>query len=502
MTDMTPSPFLLGDCYQNESYLRLSSGRYRHFLLKFSVLALAAALGGCALGPVYQQPTVALSATWKEAPAVDGWLPAAPADALDRGDWWTLFGDATLNQLAGQVQVSNQNIAAAVAGYAQALALVKEQQAALFPSITLGAGAQRAGGAASSRPGSTVNASLGASWAPDVWGRLGLLSDSARAGAQASAADLAAARLSAVGALASNYFQLRAADAQIGLLNTAVEAYERNLQIVGNRYAAGIAAQTDLLQAQTQLATTRSSRVGVQASRAKLEHAIAVLTGTAPGSFALAPAHWQQTIPAVPVGVPSTLLQRRPDIAAAERAASAANTQIGIQRAAYFPSLTLSASYGSSGSVVGDLLRAPHSLWSLGLSLAQVALDAGAIAARVEGARAGYDGAQARYRQTVLAAFQGVEDQLTQASSLVAQEPLLRAASTAADKAEQQMLNRYRAGQVGYTDVVTAQVSALNARQALLQLQMNRQIAAVALVQALGGGWQVPWPQPEAAPLP
>ena len=199
---------------------------------------------------------------------------------------------------------------------------------------------------------------------------------------------------------------------------------------------------------------------------------------------------WVPTVPVVPVGVPSTLLQRRPDIVAAERDVAVANAQIGIQRSAYFPSVTLSASLGSSGSVVGDLLRSSNSLWSLGLSLAQVVLDAGAIAARVEGAQAGNDAAVARYRQTVLAAFQAVEDQLTQSRTLVAQEALRREASAAADQAEQQMLNRYRAGQVGYTDVVTAQASALSARRALLQVQVGRQVAAVGLVQALGGGWQ------------
>ena len=264
-----------------------------------------------------------------------------------------------------------------------------------------------------------------------------------------------------------------------------------------NRYSAGVAAQTDVLQAQTQLANTRADLAGVLADRAKLEHAIAVLTGVAPGGFTLPVAHgvadaasWMPVVPAVPVVVPSALLQRRPDIAAAERAVEAANAQIGIQRSAYFPQLGLSASVGQSGNVVADLYRASHSLWAVGLSLAQVVFDAGAIASQVEGAKAGHAAAVARYRQTVLVAFQSVEDQLTQAATLAAQEGLRREALAAAERTEQQMLNRYRAGQVGYTEVVAAQASALSARRALLQLQVNRQVAAVLLVQALGGGWQ------------
>ena len=480
-------------CCKNNSCLRPSTGRERPIFLKFSALLGALALAGCAVGPAYQPPTVDAPAAWKESTPAAGWAPfATPADALVRSDWWTLLGDDTLNQLAAQVQVSNQNIAAAVAATAQARALVNERNAALFPSLSVSGGAQRVGGDGRGGSSTNLDAALGASWEPDLWGRLGQLSGSAQASAQASAADLAAARLSALGTLASSYVQLRAADAEAALLQSTVQGFERSLQIARNRYAAGIAANTDVLQAQTQLANTRADLAGVQADRAKLEHAIAVLVGSAPANFTLAPlaTTWVPTVPVVPVGVPSTLLQRRPDIVAAERDVAVANAQIGIQRSAYFPSVTLSASLGSSGSVVGDLLRSSNSLWSLGLSLAQVVLDAGAIAARVEGAQAGNDAAVARYRQTVLAAFQAVEDQLTQSRTLVAQEALRREASAAADQAEQQMLNRYRAGQVGYTDVVTAQASALNARRALLQLQVGRQVAAVGLVQALGGGWQ------------
>ena len=478
-----------------------SLGSSRRFAL--STLALAAVLAGCAVGPTYQLPASAAPAGWKEQPAADGWLPAAPADALDRGEWWKLFGDATLDELAGRVQVSNQNIAAAVANYTQAQALVREQRAGLFPSVSLDGSGRRSGtvgGNASASPSNAFGATLGASWTPDVWGRLRETVNSAQANAQASEADLASARLSAIGDLATNYFSLREADAEIVLLDETILGYQRAFEITSNRYAAGIAAQTDVLQAQTQLVNAKADRVGLQRTRATLEHAIAMLVGVAPADFSLPPARWTPTVPGVPTGVPSTLLQRRPDIAAAERAVAAANAQIGIQRAAYFPNLSLGASVGSGGSSVADLFKASTLVWSLGLSVAQTIFDAGATAARVEEAQAAREGRVAVYRQTVLTAFQTVEDQLTVLRTLQEQEPLRREAVAAAERTAQQLLNRYREGQVGYTEVVTAQVSALSAQRALLQLQVNRQLAAVTLVQALGGGWQAPWQEQQQAP--
>ncbi|MEO8527034.1 MAG: efflux transporter outer membrane subunit [Caldimonas sp.] len=457
------------------------------------VIAAAAALGACSVGPAYQRPSAPTSPAYKEAES--GWLPAAPADALDRGDWWTLFGDAELNRLAPQVEVSNQNVAAAVAAYAQARALVREQRAALFPGVGLDGSVARSGGGSGDGARSTGNSfqlGLGASWEPDVWGRLGLAVTSAQAGAQASEADLAAARLSAQALLATDYFALREADAEAALLRSTVEGYERALKITQNGYDAGIVAKTDVLQAQTALANARADLASLIAQRAQLEHAIAVLVGQAPANFSLAAAEWTMTVPAVPLGVPSTLLQRRPDIASAERAVAAANAQIGIQRSAYFPSFSLSGSYGLASSRVGDLFNASSSLWSIGFSVAQTIFDAGAIRARVAGAEAARDASTARYRQTVLTAFQAVEDQLSATRALGEQEALRRQASAAADLTEQQLLNRYRAGQVSYTDVVTAQASALSARRTLVQLVNSRQASAVALIQALGGGWRAP----------
>ena len=461
--------------------------------LRLSSLALALLLAGCATVTPHSPPAIeAMPAAFKEAGAT--WAPAAPADALDRGPWWELFNDPELNRLASEVQLSNQNIAAAVAAYAQAQAVVRQQRAGLLPSVSLSGSATRTGGDGASRSGTSTQASLGVDWAPDLWGRLQGGVDAAQASAQASEADLASARLSAVGTLASAYFQLREADAEIDLLQATVEGYERSLHIARNRYAAGVAAQTDVLQAQTQLANARADLATVRQNRARYEHALAVLTGRAPANFSLPPAAWTAQVPDLPVGLPSELLQRRPDIAAAERAVAAANAQIGIQRAAYYPSLSLGASLGSSGSSLGDLFQASHLVWSLGLSVAQTIFDAGANAARVEQAQAAHEARVATYRQTVLTAFQTVEDQLTTLHTLQQQEPLRREALAAADRTAQQQLNRYREGQVAYTEVVTSQAAALSAQRALLQLQVNRQLAVVALVQALGGGWQVPWP--------
>jgi len=463
------------------------------------VMTSAALLSACAVGPDYQPPAVATFSAYKEAPTAEaGWFPAAPADTLDRGPWWQLFNDAELNALMPRVEVSNQNVAAAVAAYAQAQALVREQRASLFPTVGANGSATRSGGGASNTgTGNSLQAGVSASWAPDLWGALRRSVESAQAGAQASEADLAAARLSAQGLLASDYFGLRDADNELVLVRSSVEGYERALQITTNRYNAGIAPRTDVLQAQTTLANARADFTSLTAQRAQLEHAIAVLIGQPPAEFSLAPATWSMTVPAVPLGLPSELLQRRPDIASSERAVAQANAQIGIQRSAYFPSLTLSASAGSSASRVADLFGASTNLWSLGLSVAQTVFDAGATRARVEQAEAGRDAAVAKYRQTVLAAFQAVEDQLSAARSLAEQAELRRAASEAADLTEQQLLNRYKAGQVSYTDVVTAQASALSARRTLSQLAANRQTSAIALIQALGGGWHMAEPAPK-----
>ena len=474
-----------------------------------AAVALALSMSGCAVTPPYQAPAVAQPDAFKEA---QGWAPAAPADTLDKGPWWTLFNDAVLDELMPAVTVSNQNVAVAAAAYAQARALVAEQRAQRFPQVELGASAARNGGGGATRTTGQYRVNIGGSWEPDIWGRLGAAEAGAQAGAQASAAELAAATLSAQGELEASYFALRAADAQGALLDATVAGYEQALRIAGNRFQAGIAAHADVLQAQTQLDNARIDRLTVRRQRAQLEHAIAILLGKAPADFALAPDKAPDSasdsaadrplpviavprlppVPAIPAGLPSELVQRRPDIAAAERRVAAANAQVGVARSAYFPSLTLNASYGVGASAVAGLFSASNTLWSLGVSAAQSLFDAGAPRARGAGADAARDAAVARYRQTVLAAFGEVEDQLAAARVLEQQQALRLSASQSADQVEQQMVNRYRAGQAGYSDVVLAQAAALSARRALLQVQADRQAVAVALIQALGGGWRAP----------
>lgn len=461
-------------------------------------VATALLITGCAVGPTYERPGASEGSAYKEA---GDWVTAAPADALERGPWWQLFNDPLLNDLAARVDVSNQNVAAAVAAYAQARAVVAEQRAGLFPSVTLGGGATRSsnGGGATGLGGRTSNnyqASLGASWEPDVWGRLQSVANGAVDLEAASAADLATARLSSQGELAVNYLSLRQQDAQKALLTSTIASYRRALDITQNRYNAGIVAKTDVLQAQTQLANAQADEVGLQRTRAQLEHAIAVLVGQAPGNFTLAPLPaFKPTVPDVPVGVPSTLLQRRPDIAAAERRVANANEQIGVAKAAYYPSLSLNGSVGTGASRVTDLFNAPAALWSIGLSAAQILFKGGALDARVDGATAAHAQAVARYRQVVLAAFQNVEDQLSASRILLAQQALRVQASGAADQVEQQALNRYTAGRASYLEVISAQTTALSARRAVVQATADRQTTAVALIQSLGGGWG-----PQAAP--
>ncbi len=457
---------------------------------KLTALALALLLAGCAVGPRYEQPpTVDTPAAFKQGQGE--WVRAAPADTLERGPWWQLFNDPQLNELASRVEVNNQNIAIAVASYAQARSLVAEQRASLFPTVTLDGGANRTGGRGATLERNSYKVNIGASWEPDVWGRLRRTVDSARAGEQASLADLAAARLSAQGELAINYFGIRLQDAQRALLAQTITGYQRTLQITNNRYTAGVVPRTDVLQAETQLANAQADMLGLERQRAQLEHAIAVLVGVAPGNFTLpVQSTLLLTVPDVPIEVPSVLLQRRPDIAAAERRVAQANEQIGIAQSAYYPSLGLSGSAGFGASRLGDLFSASNLVWALGISAAQTLFNAGATTARVQGTRAAFDEAVARYRQTVLVAFQDVEDQLVASRVLGQQLALRQQAARAADLVEQQVLNRYQAGQINYTEVINAQATAQNARRNLLQLQVDRQVAAVALIQSLGGGWR------------
>ncbi|HXQ47788.1 MAG TPA: efflux transporter outer membrane subunit, partial [Caulobacteraceae bacterium] len=407
-------------------------------------LLTASMLSGCLVGPNYQRPPVETPPAFKEAA---GWTAAQPADGVDRGDWWTLFNDPLLNSLEAKVAVSNQNLAAALAAYEQAHAVVSADQANLFPTVNLtGSGTQsKQGGHGTSGAGkATTNYQLqiGGSWALDVWGKIRRQIEGAKASAQASAADLANARLSAQSTLAVDYLDLRLLDAQKAVLQKTADADAKALAIVRNQYNAGTAAKSAVLQAETTLFNAQASLTDLDSQRAASEHAIAVLTGAPPAELTIAPdPTWGPSVPETPVEVPSTLLERRPDIAAAERNAQAANAQIGVQTAGYFPSITLSGAYGAANSSLDGLFNASNAFWSIGANVAETVFNAGQTTALVREARAQRDQAFANYRQTVLTAFEQVEDDLAAARVLQAEEPLRLAASQAADQEETVALN-------------------------------------------------------------
>ena len=467
-------------------------------------LLAATLLAGCSLAPHYARPAVETPVIWK---TEEGWQPARPADGMDRGPWWQAFGDPVLNDLMIRADAHNQTVAQAAATYRQAHAVTREARASLFPTVGLDGsvthtysggsrtivtgGVATGGGNGGSRTSNNYSVGLDASWTPDLFGSVSNTVANDRLTEQARLADLADARLALHAELATDYLSLRAADAQIASLAATVEAYKRSLAIATNRYNAGIGIHSDVWQAQSQLASAQSDLVGETRTRAQFEDAIAVLVGEAAPAFTLAAVpNWAPVTPDVPVDMPATLLERRPDIASAERAVAAANAEIGVAKAAFFPTVSLSGSGGFNSDTISSLFKSSSSLWSLGASVAETILDFGARSARVAQTRAAYDSAVANYRQTTLAALQDVQDELVAARVLARQEALLREASIAADKSEVSLRDQYLAGTVIYTDVVTAQATALSARRALIQGQVDRQNAAVALIQALGGGWR------------
>ncbi len=467
-----------------------------------AALVLSLSLGACAVGPNYQRPAVAVPDAYNETPA--GWKVAEPADGADRGAWWHAYGDARLDALVDQLGEANQTVAQYAAAYRQARALVGEARAAYFPTLGLSASASRAGqqltrsssgststGSTSSvsRVGNTFSTSLDASWEPDLWGKVSRTVSAQEAGQQAAAADLANARLSAQATLAQTYFQLRALDAQQKLLDDTVQAYTQALKLTQNRYAQGVAARSDVLQAQTQLQSAQSAAVDNGVARAQDEHAIAVLVGQPASTFSIPPIPLDAEPPVVPVTLPSALLERRPDIAAAERKAAAANEQIGVAISAYFPSLTLSAQGGFESSVLSQLFTLPSRFWTVGPTLAATLFDGGLRHAQTQAARAAYDQQVAVYRQTVLAAFQDVEDNLASQRILAQEIVLQREAVDSARQALAIVTNEYRAGTVDYVTVLTAQTTAFSAEQKLASLAGQRMVSSVGLVKALGGGW-------------
>jgi NodT family efflux transporter outer membrane factor (OMF) lipoprotein len=460
-------------------------------------VALAATfvlLSACAVGPDYVRPAVEAPAAFKE---LDGWKPAHPLDQEIRGKWWEVFNDPLLNSLEAQVDISNQNLAQAEAQFRQARALVQSARAGYFPVVTGDVSATRSRSPSSSvsaTPGS-VNTerslSLDAAWEADVWGRVRRTVEANVANAQASAADLEAARLSAYAELAQDYFQLRALDAQQRLLEDTVANYEKSLQLTQNQYRAGVAAKADVVQADTQLKTTQAQAIDVGVQRAQLEHAIALLVGKPSSMFSIAPSPLPLTTvpPPIPVGVPSALLERRPDIAAAERQVAAANAQIGVAKSAYFPSLTLSAAGGYQGTALTEWLTAPSRFWSIGPALAATLFDGGSRRAQTEAAVAAYDADVAAYRQTVLNGLQEVEDNLAALRILEQEAQVQDQAVKSAQHSVQLTTNQYKAGTVSYLNVITVQTVALGNEGTAVNILNRRLAASVLLIKALGGGW-------------
>jgi NodT family efflux transporter outer membrane factor (OMF) lipoprotein len=455
-----------------------------------SPLIAALMLSACAVGPNYRTPTAGTETAFKEA---DGWTPATPMDAIDRGAWWSAYHDPALDDLEQRLAASNQTLAAQLQAYKQARDVLAETEAAFFPVLSATGSGQKSGGRGLSPSGTAVTryaAAADAAWTVDLWGRIRRQIEQGRANAQASAADLANVRLSLQATLAIDYFQLRAADAQKDLLAATVANDIRALTLTENQYAAGVAARGDVISARTQLETAQASLIDVTATRAQLEHAIAVLVGQTPQSFSLAPAPLPQTTPVAPLNLAGTLLQRRPDVAAAERAAAAASAGIGMARSAYFPEVTLSASDSTAAARTQSLFKAATSSWAYGASAAVTVFDFGAREARVRGAKAVYNQRVAEYRQTVLTAFQQVEDQIASLRTLEAEAGYRDQALADARAAEAIALNQYRSGTVNYAVVIQAQNTALSAAQNALSTQRARLVVSVSLIEALGGGWR------------
>lgn len=479
-----------------------------------AALLTLAALSGCMVGPDYRRPGAPVPDAYKEAsgnnagslpdtagaadarPATDAeapiWQPARPADMEPRGEWWTVFDSAELNELAQRLNQNNYTIAEYEATYRQAQALVQQAQSGLYPLLGVSAAGSRSRAATSSGAtavAKSLSVGLDASWEPDLWGSVRRTIESDQARAEASAAQLAAMRLSLQAQLATAYLQLVVADAQMAQLRQITSGLTDLLRLTENQYRAGTVASDTVASAQSQLATQQATLTAQALSRAQLEHAIAVLIGVPPAQFSLPDTHPPVALPQVPAGLPSTLLQRRPDVAAAERTVAAANAQIGVAEAAYFPDITLSASGGFAGSALSGLLSTPHRVWSLGLALAGTLFDGGERSAVVAQARASYDASVASYRQTVLSAFQGVEDQLVAQRLLADEAAQSSVALSAARKAEQVTTNQYRAGTTTYLAVITVQNTRLTAENTLWTVRSNQYTTAVSLINNLGGNW-------------
>jgi len=468
-----------------------------------SVRALIGSLGlviaGCQFAPEYHVPTVGdLPAEFAEAP---GWRPAAPSKPNDGTALWAAFGDPELDRLEAIALHENQNVEVAAAALRAAIAAVGEERALYFPTVTLTTGASSTGrfsskeiaGGSSNIPNGTQNTTkpltLGATWTPDLSGGVRDSVAQARALAQASDADLANATLVAQATLALDYIAYRGVLAQQAIYADTVAAYAKSLEITTHLYDAGSVSKADVLQAETSLRNARATASDLERQAAVLEHAVAVLAGRLPSTFTIAPAQWNTTVPEVPPVLPAALLERRPDVAGAERRVAAANAAIGIARSAYFPTLDFSADVGTDVEEIASILSGKYSAWSLGVDGALTLLDFGARASRVAASRASYEETVGQYRQTVLTAFQQTEDELAAVRYYAAQAEEVTAAADSAQRAEAIARNQYRAGKISYTAVIVAQTAALSARIASVQAVVDRQSAAVSLMEALGGAW-------------
>ena len=453
-------------------------------------------LTGCSVGPRYARPSAPTPPIYKEVPP--DWKTAQPGDSAGKGKWWEVYQDQDLNSLEERINVSNQTLKSAEASFAQARDLVRINRAAYYPNVTTSPSGQRVHLSTDQPNGSTVHQRVyndwlfpvDASYEVDVWGRVRHTVQQARANAQASAGDLESVRLSLHAELASDYFQVRALDAQAQLLDSTVTAYERALELTQNRYRGGVASQVDVAQAQTQLETTRAQAIDVHVLRDQLEHAIAVLIGKGPADFSLAVAPLNNTPPVIPTGLPSDLLERRPDIAASERRMAAANEQIGIAIAAYYPTISLNASGGFESTSISTWFSGPAGFVQGGASAFETVFDAGRRHAVTDQARSAYDQTVADYRQTVLGAFQEVEDNLAALRLLEAEAKTQQAAVESAQHSLELSNTRYKGGVTTYLEVITAQSTALADQRTLVQIAGERMTASVSLVKALGGGWQ------------
>jgi NodT family efflux transporter outer membrane factor (OMF) lipoprotein len=464
---------------------------WRGFLLALAVLPF----GGCAVGPKYHPPVVPAPPAYKE---LGNWKAAQPNDQNLGGEWWRIFQDPQLDALEAQVNVSNQNLKAAAAQYQQARAVLRYYRADYYPTVTAGPSATRTRVSANAPTNSALRGAtfndfvmpIDVSYQADVWGRVRKNVESYREQAQASAADLATVNLSMHADLAIDYFQARSLDAEEQLLNSTVKQYEEALELNQSRFEGGIASEVDVEQAKTQLQTTRAAAIDVGVARAQFEHAVAILIGKPPVEFSLPPLPLTAPPPRIPVSVPSDLLERRPDIAAAERRVAAANAQIGVAKSAYYPVIRLTGSGGFESSSITTLLQGPSGLWSVGLSAVGTIFDVGRRRAFTDEARAAYDAQVANYRENVLTGFQQVEDSLAAVRILENEADVQDEAVVAAQRSLDLSITRYKGGVTTYLEVITAQSAALSDQVTAVDILGRRMANTVLLIQALGGGWE------------